>query len=78
MLFMSTCICEQSDEYCKSTLTYQLELASSPGPTQILSRSRGCEIKSGWGLGTRLNWSFETLNFPIIIDAYKKHTLVPH
>ena len=33
-------------------------VASSPGPSQILSRSRGkihgCEIKSGRGLGTRL------------------------
>ena len=47
-----------------TTLPSQLDdrIASSPGPTQILSRSRreksiflhGCEIKSGWGLGTRL------------------------
>ena len=29
-------------------------LASSPGPSQILSRNHGCEIKSGRGLGTRL------------------------
>ena len=32
-------------------------LASFPGPTQILSSPdflHDCEIKSGWGLGTRL------------------------
>ena len=29
-------------------------VASSPGHSQILSRSHGCEIKSGSGLGTRL------------------------
>ena len=29
-------------------------IASSPGHSQILSRSHGCEIKSGSGLGTRL------------------------
>ena len=43
-------------------------LASSPGPSQILSRSReeksGCEIKSGRGLGTRL------LHFVISSNKY--------
>ena len=38
-------------------------VASSPGHSQILSRSRGCEIKSGSGLGKRLldlmiRWKF--------------------
>ena len=42
-------------------LSQSFTLASSPGHSQILSRSRGeksgCEIKSGSGLGTRLHES---------------------
>ena len=33
-----------------------LPLASSPDHSQILSRSRGCEIKFGSGLGTKLHF----------------------
>ena len=44
---------------CNIVSVYTCTLASSPGPTQILSRRpnflHGCEIKSGWGLGTRLH-----------------------
>ena len=39
---------------------YKAHLASSPGHSQILSRSHGCEIKSGSGLGTRLRLTIPT------------------
>ena len=46
-----------SDKYLYQPDTCSQSLSSSPGPSQILSRSsflHGCEIKSGRGLGTRL------------------------
>ena len=57
-----------------------LTVALSPGPTQILSRSRGeksgflhgCEIKSGLGLGTRLVFRCVKL-----VDSFSNHKLAP-
>ena len=59
-------ICNLSDQYLYPVLIFGAVshvvslivcsdiLALSPGHSQILSRSHGCEIKSGSGLGTRL------------------------
>ena len=38
---------------CNIVSVYTCTVPSSPGPTQIFLH--GCEIKSGWGLGTKLH-----------------------
>ena len=55
-------------------------LASSPGHSQILSRSNflhGCEIKSGSGLGTRVCYSLLTIDSFCFIPSDDGTTLLP-
>ena len=61
---------------------YKAHLASSPGHSQILSRSHGCEIKSGNGLGTRLRLTIPTsfgiklLHIPLR-DIHERYVVMP-
>ena len=51
-------------------LGYSQDLALSPGPSQILSRSHflhGCEIKSGRCLGMRLVRTMVTPSFKVSV-----------